>query len=538
MKLLFLHGISLRLFVLLTVLMIFVFVVIVFININYYNQHIEENIRDQAIQASNLIKRSIRNSMLKNQREDLALTLSDIGKDHYIQNVRIFKKIGEIAFSTDSTELHQLFDIENDLCHVCHKEHQSKGTIPGENQFREIRADRNDKVIGLLNPIENEPDCFNASCHAHDKHETLLGYLDMRISFQDLQVSTMQTRNTTLLFSVCLIFLATLGIARIIQEQVQTPVTKLMAGTRQVSILNLDHAIDIDSRDEYGDLARSFNQMTTKLKESNAKLKDWSYTLEKTVEEKTKELEEANQQLLLSEKMASMGRLSAMVAHEINNPMSGILTYSQLLIKELQNQPDENKIKAAIENLGIIRDESKRCGEIVKNLLFFSRQSSGVKSNTDLRSIIKKSINLISHGFEMNRITLTTNIPENEALVYCDPDALEQMLIAMLVNATEAVPKKGGQIFVSLILHRDKNKYDLVISDNGVGIAEKDLSHIFDPFYSTKDSGSNTGLGLAIAYGIIEKHQGSIKVDSLENRGTTITISLPINENQGTLNAE
>ncbi|UCE08410.1 MAG: HAMP domain-containing protein [bacterium] len=385
--------------------------------------------------------------------------------------------------------------------------------------------------MGLINPIENEPDCFNAACHAHSKDEKLLGFLDIKMSLKELDKSAAETRTKTLIFSGILVLLTTIALGRVIRNQIQRPISKLIYGTHQVADLNLDYSIDIDSTDEMGDLARSFNKMTKKLKQAKEELQEWSSTLEYKVKKKTKELERAQNQLILAEKMSSMGKLAAIVAHEINNPMSGILTYAKLSIKNLDNSPNQELIKDSIQNLKIIRDESKRCGEIVKNLLLFSKRSFGDTSENDLKLILDRSIELVRHSIEMKDMKLIKDYTNDDATLFCDPAAIQQMIIAMLINAVEASLPEGGELRIRLNRIDSKKILRLEISDNGIGIPAAVMPHIFEPFYSTKESEKSTGLGLAVVYGIVERHGASIDVQSQENEGTTFIIDFPINSN-------
>lgn len=521
------RGISLTLFILLSILLILVFVVIIYINTNYYADQIEKNFREHAIQASDLTKRSTRISMLKNQRDDLAVIISNIGQEQYIEGIRIYNKKGRIEFSEDSTELYQTVDINDEQCIFCHASNEAKGAIPKENRFREIRAPDGGRILGLINPIENEPDCYTADCHAHRQDEKLLGLLDIKMSLAAVDKIAQETRTKALIFSGVLVMLTTVVFGRVIRNRIQKPISKLIHGTRQVADLNLDYTIDLNLDNEIGDLAKSFNKMTKKLKEAQRELQEWSNTLEYKVAEKTRELERAQNQLILAEKMASMGKLAAVVAHEINNPMSGILTYAKLCIKNLQNSPTPETITDTIVNLKTIRDESKRCGDIVRNLLLFSKRSFGEKAKHDLKSIIDKSIELVQHSMEMKSIKLVKDFTDDEAILVCDPDAIQQMMIALLINAIEASPSQGGELTVGLHRNGSDKPFRIEITDNGVGIPEEVLPHIFEPFYSTKDSEKNTGLGLAVVYGIVERHGGTIEVKSKVNEGTTFTINLP-----------
>jgi two-component system NtrC family sensor kinase len=522
------YGISLKLFLLLTFLTVFVFSIIIYINTEFYTDQIENNIRDHAIQASNLIKQSLHYSMLKNEREELAIVISNIGKEQYIDNIRILKKGGRVEFSSDPNELYKTFDIKREQCIICHTNGQTKGIIPKENQFRERRSPEGDRFIGLINPIENGPDCYNAACHAHIKDEKLLGYLDIKISLKDLEKSKKNTRTKALIFSGILILLSTIALGRIIRNQIQRPISKLVDGMHHVADLDLDYAVDVDSTDDIKDMALTFNKMTRKLKQAQQELKQWSNTLEEKVKEKTRELENAQRQMLFVEKMASMGKLAAVVAHEINNPMSGILTYAKLLIKNLQGNPSREILADSVENLKIIRDESKRCGEIVQNLLTFSKTSNGEKTANNLKSILEKSIELVQHKFEMIEAKLIKDFASEDTMMHCEPSAMQQIIVALLINAYEALPQKGGEVKIGLYCDKAKHMFRLTVSDNGAGIPEDVLPRIFEPFYTTKDGSRNTGLGLAIVYGNVRRYSGSIDVKSKVNIGTTFIINLPI----------
>jgi len=467
--------------------------------------------------------------MLKNQREDLALIIANIGREHYVDGIRIFNKERQIEFSDQAHEISQKIDKNSEQCVFCHKNQELKNFIYEGNKFIHISPRNGERILELINPIDNEPDCYNAPCHAHGKDEKLLGLLDIKISLKDLDESASKTRKKALLVSGLLILFATIINGIFIRNQIQRPIAKLINGIHQVTDLNLDYTLDVDSSDEIGDLAISFNKMTKRLRQDQQELQEWSNTLEDKVNEKTEELEKAQKQLILSEKMASMGKLAAIVAHEINNPMSGILTYSKLLEKNLQNNPTEKVISESIEDLKMIQDESKRCGDIVKNLLLFSKKSFGERSYADLKVILTKSIELVRHKFRISNVKLIQNFTEDDTNLYCDSASIQQMAIALLINAVEAFPQKGGEVKVGLYKDKKKKQFRIEISDNAVGIHEDVIPRIFEPFYSTKDSDKNTGLGLAVVYGNVQRHGGMIDVKSKLYEGTTFIITLPTN---------
>ncbi len=229
------------------------------------------------------------------------------------------------------------------------------------------------------------------------------------------------------------------------------------------------------------------------------------------------------------EKLASLGKLSATVAHELNNPLSGILTYSKLISRKLKESSDNEVHSEKIEYLDLIADEASRCGKIVKDLLVFSHVDHEVFGKNDLIQIIDKSIKLISHHLEINNIELIRDFSIEGLLITCNPQKLQQALISILVNSVESMLDKGGKLIIKLYI--EKNVIIIKITDQGTGISSSDLPHIFEPFYTSKEEKSSTGLGLSVAYGIIKLHNGDIEVESTSSKGTIFKISLPNNIN-------
>ena len=250
-----------------------------------------------------------------------------------------------------------------------------------------------------------------------------------------------------------------------------------------------------------------------------------SYTKHKKEREASLELEKMKSSLALSEKMASLGTLSAMVAHEINNPLSGILSYAKLSSRYLLKENfDDSTINTVTSNLSIIASEAKRCGEIVKNLLLFAKQSQGNVREVHLNDIVILSTKVIDHSAKMKALELTTELDSGDDNIFCDPGAIQQILVSLIVNAMES-SSEGSRIIVRTD-YSDSDSIRIKVIDHGHGIAENDLPFIFDPFFSTKDSNSSLGLGLSAVYGIVQQHSGTITVESKLGAGTTFTITL------------
>ncbi len=238
------------------------------------------------------------------------------------------------------------------------------------------------------------------------------------------------------------------------------------------------------------------------------------------------ELKKTKSSLALSEKMASLGRLSAMVAHEINNPLSGILSYSRLSMKYLdKSEVDSESVKSVLGNLSIISSETKRCGEIVKNLLQFAKQSIGDIQQVRLNEIVTLSTKVIDHTARMKDIELIAEFDSGDDAVMCDPGAIQQILVSLIVNSIES-SSQGRKIWVKTD-YKSSETVTIRVIDQGHGIHEKDLPFIFDPFFSTKDSNSSLGLGLSAVYGIVQNHGGVINVESKVGVGTEFIITLP-----------
>ncbi|HJZ96474.1 MAG TPA: ATP-binding protein, partial [Candidatus Solibacter sp.] len=241
--------------------------------------------------------------------------------------------------------------------------------------------------------------------------------------------------------------------------------------------------------------------------------------IEEEVRRKTAELEKAHRSLLKSEKMASVGKLAATVAHEINNPLFGILTYARLVLRGLARVEGESR-DAMVEQLQTIERESKRCGDLVKNLLTFSRQAPSHREPNDLNTIVHRAVMLVKHKLDLQGIELVEQLADGAPPVECDANQIQQVILVLLVNAAEAMPK-GGRLEVAT-----DGRGAVRVKDSGRGIPADVLPRIFDPFFTTKEDQNRTGLGLAVAYSIVEQHGGEIAVRSEPGKGTEFRVEL------------
>jgi len=241
------------------------------------------------------------------------------------------------------------------------------------------------------------------------------------------------------------------------------------------------------------------------------------------------ELKEAQEQIVQTEKLASLGKLAATIAHEINNPLAVVLTYIRLMIKLMdRNSFSSERLEDISRYLGTMDDETSKCGEIVKNLLAFSRQSAITIESHSITDIINRSLTLINHDLEMKGIRLEKTIQANLPDAQCDFKQIQQALLNLIYNASDAM-QDGGILTISAGTKVGNERFlNVMISDTGCGIYEKDKEKIFDPFFTTKEEGKGVGLGLSVVYGIITRHKGSIEVESVPGKGSTFTVSLPL----------
>jgi two-component system NtrC family sensor kinase len=523
-----LQTLSTKLIVLLLVVMTLVYALSTYISIQVQTSHLMDNVLQNANRTSDIIKSSTHYSMMLNRKEDLYQIITTIAAEPGIEGIRIYNKKGEIMFSSQPSETGTSVDMKAEACYACHNHENPIQSLPYENRTRIFTASTGYRVLGLINPIKNEPACYTAACHAHPQSKTILGVLDVKMSLKQVDQNLAESKLHMVFSAFATVLIIGIVSVGFINKVVRRPVRKLIEGTKQVSTGNLEFQISTDSRDELGDLASSFNKMAVDLKQAYGEIKQWSETLEEKVRQKTDELQKVQNHIILMEKMASLGQLSATVAHELNNPLEGVLTYTKLLKKKLENRRlSETELEDMVRQLTFIADETVRCGNIVKNLLLFSKTESAGLKFENVNSILEKCVHLVDHHLEMHNIALKKDLSQDLALIQCDANQLQQAFLAITMNAVEAMPG-GGTLTLNTAPRVAEEAVEVRIMDTGVGIPPEILPKIFEPFFTTKSEGKGVGLGLAVAYGIVKRHDGRIFVDSEVNRGTTFTMVLPI----------
>ncbi len=519
--------VSTKLLVLLLACLAFGSAVLGYVNIRLHRRDLEQVSLEEAVGISDFVRDCTNRFMMANDREGLLESIHGIGNHSVIEQIRIINHDGRVAFSSDAHEAGTAIGRNSSQCIECHQESDK----PLHKHFRIYEArdqEGQHRVLGVIAPIENKPECSNAACHAHPATQRILGILDTGLSLKSQDASLARS-------SMWIIILLLSGVASValllwiaIQTVLHTPLKRLQEGTQHLAEGELGYQIPVESSDELGALAIAFNSMSSQLQAAQREITSWAHTLEHRVEQKTSELQNTQQQMLQVERMIAIGKMSAVVAHEINNPLAGILTYAKLLKKWIQRGlTGEEQKKEAIESLDLIAAESKRCGELLHNLLSFSRTSPMNLSLSDLNAVVSRTIRLAEHKAEMSGVLLQVDLDRKLPPLQCDSAQMEQVALALVINAIDAMPH-GGNLWVSTRTVANGEQIELQVRDDGVGIPPEILPHIFDPFTTTKEVGKGVGLGLAVSKGIVERHGGHIEVASELGVGTTFKVILPV----------
>ncbi len=499
---------------------------VAFLSLRAQQRHLLNEVVRGAALFSETIRSSTYHDMLLDRRESAYLVMQTIGSQAGIERVRFFNKEGRVTFSTDANEIGAMVDKRAESCYQCHEANRplERLTVPSRSRIYESKGHR---VLSQITPIYNETACSSAACHVHPNSKRVLGVIDVGISLAEIDRDLAAFRRNSILISALGVVILGFFISFYAQRSVVRPLGTLVTATRKVAVGDLTQEIHVAGSDELGALESSFNEMLTALGKARAERLQLLETLEHQVEERTAALRDAQAQLVQSEKLSSLGRLSASIAHEINNPLAGILTYSKLLIRTLEEgEVDDASRATCVRQLRLVQRESERCTAIVRNLLEFARQRPLTLKDVDVGAVIDEALSLIGHQVALQNVTVdrrSSNLPTIQA----DFGQLRQAFVNIMLNACEAM-QRGGTLTIVPVPPSSDGVVEVRFSDTGVGIPPDRLAKIFDPFFTTKEMG--TGLGLSVVYGIIERHGGSIDIRSEVGKGTEIIVRLPVSK--------
>jgi len=482
-------------------------------------------------QISDVIKNSTRFAMLANNQAYVGNIIHDVGNQGNIEKVRILREDGTIVHSTYPAEVGLKVAREAGTEIFRERNGASPEAIPQTQRLRTFSTFEGKHMLRSVDVIRNEPSCYNSECHHHSKAESVLGVVDIQYSLDDMDRRMRANAIAMVALSLGFILLAALTVGFFVHRLVYVPLRDLEAGARRLSSGNLGETIPVRSDDEFGQLAASFNAMTVALRKSEEELREWGRTLEHKVEKRTQELRIAEAETARSEKLASVGLLASGIAHELNNPLTGVLTFTTLLRKKmLDGSPDA-------EDLDLVIRETKRCATIIRRLLDFAREKTPEKKFADLNRVIEDTARIIERPASFRDIEIAMDLDPDLPQVWVDADLIKQVIMNMLVNAQHAIEHEGSITVRTRRCPQPRSPepgmapvptVEIAIIDTGCGIPEKDLKRIFDPFFTSKEVGKGTGLGLSVSHGIIRAHGGAIEVESTVGKGSTFRIYLPV----------
>jgi two-component system, NtrC family, sensor kinase len=523
-----------RVVYIITLSSLILFILFGFIFRSVYEQNLNTVIRQNGNNVGSIVEGSLYQSMLENDKSKLQNTLDIINTMSGIDDVNMYDDKDSLVYSsfTSNKTSHS-----NPNCADCHKDLQtmfprkekSYRIIDVNSECNMNENDNSHRHLLIRSPILNEKSCYTSNCHYHPENEEVLGSLVIKLPLYDLDSAVQKSSAKFYLLATLSTFLLIGILILFTRKKIKDPLNNIILASEAVSRGNKNTRLIIepDQLDDIRMVSQAFNDMLDNLETATEELRNWSQQLEYKVQKKSEELGAAQNELIHIERIASLGKLSSSVAHEINNPLSGILVYTKLIHKQLSS-PDLNETKkeAMLKHLKLIENETKRCGEIVKGLLDFSKKDQEDFESKHLHKILQDTYDLMMHPIRIANITFMTDFRAKNDLIFCSPNQIKQACVALIVNASEAV-LENGEIIIST-KNPDQESVILEISDNGIGIPEDDLPHIFQPFFSTKHDTSGIGLGLAIVHGIIKSHNGKIDVRSELGKGTTISITIPV----------
>jgi two-component system NtrC family sensor kinase len=499
-----------------------------------YEQNLNTVIRQNGNNVGSIVEGSLYHSMLENNKSTLQGTLDLINTMSGIDEVNMYNDRDSLVYSSFSSDT---ITHSNPNCISCHAniremfptQEKSYRIIDIKSECSMNNNDNSHRHLLIRSPILNEKSCYTSSCHAHAETDKVLGSLIIKMPLYDLDRTVEKSSSKFFILATIITLLLVTILIIFTRKKIKDPLNQIIRASIAVANGNKNTRLQIkpDELDDMRMVSQAFNDMLDNLQSATEELQNWSQQLEYKVQKKSEELGAAQNELIHIERIASLGKLSSSVAHELNNPLSGILVYTKLIHKQLSNPDlDAAKKESVLRHLTLIENETKRCGEIVKGLLDFSRKEQEDFESKHVHKVLYETFELMTHPIKIANISFQTDFKAKSDVIFCSPNQIKQACIAIIVNASEAV-LENGEIIISTT-NPDNESIRIDITDNGIGIPEDDMPHIFEPFFSTKQDTSGIGLGLAIVHGIIKSHNGRIDVKSELGKGTTMSITLPL----------
>ncbi|MEW6366185.1 MAG: ATP-binding protein [Acidobacteriota bacterium] len=457
-----------------------------------------EEVRRGLLLASDTLNNGLRYGMQENRPEEILASIQRVARETHIHRIRIIGHGGQHILSTSGEEKGERLNPGSPGCIICHS---SAGTVtPASALGASALTVLDGNTLRAFKPVPSEPGCFTGGCHAQDVRCGVLGLIELSLDLDVVEESMARRERQLGALALAASIIGGCALWFALSRRFRKPLRELLAGIRRISAGDLEYRIPLRRRDELGEVAESFNSMGG-------------------------QLAAAQRGLIQSERLISMGKLAAGVAHEINNPLTGILSYGEALLED--TDPTDPRHKGC----EIVVRESLRCREIVRKLLDFARQKPSERANVRPEDLIQRSIDVIVRTADFRNIRVEQSVEEDLPQLHVDPVQIQQVLLNLLVNAQQAMPQ-GGTISVQAARSDGGRRVVFAVKDQGIGIPEEIRTRVFEPFFTTKE-GKSSGLGLAVCLGIVQQHGGSIEVESGVGKGTTFRVSLPVAEAPG-----
>ena len=462
-----------------------------------------EEVRRGTSLASDALHGSLRFGMMQNRRPEIRGAIEQVTRDTRIEKIRLLEHRGRIGLSTNAEELGRTVERTAPGCTICHS--GARETALLDTLDPKTRTIQEGNTMRAFTPVLAEPGCITSTCHAKESGSQVLGVIDLSLPLDDVEaalslgeIKTVGVSLAALLAGGALLWVA-------LARRFRGPMGEVLRGMRRIARGDLEYRIPVRARDEFGELAGSFNSMGRRLA---------------TVQEG----------LIQSERLISMGKLAAGVAHEINNPLTGILSYAEDLVED--TEPNDPRRK----DYEVIVHEALRCRRIVRDLLDFARQDPPPRSRVRPGDLVEKALDVVVRQASFRNIRIVRKIAANQPAIRVDPVQIQQILINLIVNAQQAMPG-GGEIELGARIVDGGERVELSVRDGGPGVPPEARGRIFEPFFSTK-GGKNDGLGLAVCVGIAHRHGGAITLHDEPGEGTLFRVLLPVDTEDGSENVE
>lgn len=497
-----------------------------YINTNIQKKYLIEEMKQSGIQLGQTIEKSISYDMLTAQNDRIQQTLENIGHTESIETIRIFDKEGTIIGSNTVEELGMSIDRKAEACFVCHSEEHPEEELASSDMTRIFTVDSGRRLLGIINPIYNEPQCFNASCHFHPQEQNVLGVMDILLPLDRFDRQMVASQRQTILYFLFIFLIIASGMGLLIHMFVNRPINSLIVGTRKIAEGDLSYRIGSHHSDEVGELGKSFDSMTAELKKSREEIEQWNLKLKDEVKKATENLEMVNKKL---------EELDSLKSNFMRKMEHGLRSHVGIIQSCLSLAFKEGQAGLSAQQLDLVSTAKRRSAvllEMLDDIVVLSyRQSESAEyfmEPVHITNVVHKALENFRVQAQKKNIHIDIQVPADSPIIQADQAALEEVFSNLINNAIKYTNRNGS---VSLSVVEKESVIIIDIIDTGIGITTEEQPNIFDEFYRASNARlkkiEGTGVGLAIVKEIVKAHHGKIGVQSELGKGTTVRVILP-----------